>query len=220
MPIQNPIQSASLRPLKSHVLKGRIRAVAFFPDGKRIVTGHQDGSAHIWNLDTGKEVGNPLEGHSQPVTNLGVLKGGNGVVTGGSDSKLTLFNMLSGKMITQLEGYSRTLLSPAWFPTMKRIVWTTHNTIYLRDIQDKSNVAAAETMSGHTHAVKSLAVHPGGKYLASGGEDKVLRVWDVCKRVEVGSSPLHPGAINNIAFSPDGDRILSISQMKTISLWS
>ena len=33
--------------------------------------------------------------------------------------------------------------------------------------------------SGNTAGIYSLAFSPNGKYLASGGEDRIIRIWDI-----------------------------------------
>jgi WD40 repeat protein len=34
-------------------------------------------------------------------------------------------------------------------------------------------------MKGHFDEVMSLAISPNGKFLVSGGKDRIVRVWDI-----------------------------------------
>jgi hypothetical protein len=57
----------ALRALRERiVLKGHeeiVFSVAFSPDGKRIVTASADNTARLWDIETGKQISEPLKGH-------------------------------------------------------------------------------------------------------------------------------------------------------------
>src|SRR5262249_33091484 len=58
-----------------------------------------------------------------------------------------------------------------------------------------------------------------GRRLASGGEDKKVRVWDTTTGREVLSLPGHTDRCECLAFSPDGHRLASASFDGTIRIW-
>src|SRR5258708_15331603 len=76
-------------------------------------------------------------------------------------------------------------------------------------------------------AIRSIAFSPNGQWLASGGDDKVVRLW----RVSPGSAGQptqfasdaqvlkgHFGAVNTVSFSPDSKVLVSGSQDASIIL--
>src|SRR5262249_4698069 len=65
-------------------------SVALSPDGHRAVSGSMDGSVHVWDLDTGKEL-RRLAGHQGSWdTVTGFLPDGHRVLSGGLDRHVRL----------------------------------------------------------------------------------------------------------------------------------
>jgi WD40 repeat protein len=70
-----------------------------------------------------------------------------------------------------------------------------------------SQVAQLLSLSGHTGYVRDVTFSPDGGLLASSGDDRTIRLWDVATGDDVHAFPT-PGFapyINSLAFSPDGD---------------
>jgi serine/threonine protein kinase len=64
----------------------------------------------------------------------------------------------------------------------------------------------AARWTGPTGAVWTVAVAPGGQVVASGGKDRVLRLWDLAKGNVLRTFPTQMQDIRAVAFAPKGDR--------------
>jgi len=75
------------------------------------------------------------------------------------------------------------------------------------------------TFEGHEYEVYSVCFSPDSKYIASGGWDRTIKLWEVSTGKLVRTFEGHKYAVTSVCFSPDGDYIASGSGDNTIKLW-
>lgn len=87
-----------------------------------------------------------------------------------------------------------------------------------------SSAAAGEPSSltipaAHDGWVTSVAYSPGRAYIASGGEDNVLKIWYATSGKELSTLQRHTDNVTAVVFSPDGKRIVSASR-GVLKVWA
>ncbi|HBB94070.1 MAG TPA: hypothetical protein DC054_01650 [Blastocatellia bacterium] len=74
--------------------------------------------------------------------------------------------------------------------------------------------------TGHSLGVNCLAFGPDGKWLASGGSDNSIKIWQVATGRELRALTGHPAPIKSLATSPDGQWLASGSNDGTVKVWN
>jgi len=75
------------------------------------------------------------------------------------------------------------------------------------------------TLVGHEGKIYGIAFSPDGKKIASGSEDKTIKIWDADSGKNIATLKRHMRPVLSVAFNPDGKKIASGSDDKTIKIW-
>jgi WD40 repeat protein len=79
---------------------------------------------------------------------------------------------------------------------------------------------AYETIGGHAGGACAVTYSPDGAWLASGGGDALVKVWQPGNKQPVRQMIGHVSTVTSVAYSPDGTLIVSGSADSTIKLWN
>ena len=90
-------------------------------------------------------------------------------------------------------------------------------------IDDSSNSETKEEDTPSSNGdlyIRSVCFSPDGKLLATGAEDRLIRIWDLTTKRIIKVLRGHEQDIYSLDFFPDGDRLVSGSGDRSVRIWS
>lgn len=75
------------------------------------------------------------------------------------------------------------------------------------------------TLATHAADVRSVAVSPNGKILATGSFDRTVKLWDAKTLDELGTLGGHNERVNSVAFAPDGKKLVAVDLGGGLYFW-
>ena len=206
-----------------HTLEGHtndVNSASFSPDGSKIVTASGDGTAKIWNVQTGvceHTYEHMRGGHRRWIDSALFSPDGRKIVTAGDDIAAKIWNADTGRLEHTLSGHHDTVFSASFSPDSSKVV-----TISGDGTAKIWNAATGElerTLRGHGGIVLlSASFSPDGSKIVTTAGGKA-RIWNA--QTGVGEHALvgESGRVNLRSFSPDGSKIVAASEGHTARIW-
>ena len=198
---------------------GKITSIEFSPDGARLVTASEDGTARIWQAD-GRGQPVILRGHTGAVTHASFSKDGKRVATSGADGMARLWNIDGTEDPVLLNGHTGEVTSVAFDQSSTWVVTSSRDgTARVWRADGGTPPHVINGISSEDDLGQVLFV-PGGRYLATGGEGGTVRFWDLVDLSRPVATLDHEGLgpIVSMSFSRDGSR-LAVSTVSEVCVW-
>ena len=194
-------------------------AVAYAPDGKTAAVGAGDGRVYLYDPVTA-ELRRVLRGDDNAVTGVAFSPDGKTLaVTAGHSEFVRLWNPADGELVGKLSapdkdgGFAEAV---AFSPDGKSLAVTSYGIVRLFDLatgkQDK-RLGKKEFSKANT-----LAFSPDGKVLATGGDDREIRFWNVSTGALTTSWEVR-GNVKSLAFAPDGSSLVWCANGGWCQVW-
>jgi tetratricopeptide (TPR) repeat protein len=153
-----------------------VQSAAFSSDGQQIVTAGADGTARVWDAQTGQEL-RRLLGHAGIVRSAAFSPDGQQVVTGSDDRTARVWDARTGQELRRLLGHASNVVSAAFSPPDGQHIVTA-------SMDGTARVWDARTgdglpLRGHANGVYGAVFSPDGKQVVTASWDHTARVWNL-----------------------------------------
>jgi WD40 repeat protein len=190
-------------------------SAAWSPDGQTVATGSLDGSARIWDVESGALL-NVIQAHAKNEYIRRVAWSPNGelLATASNDNTARIWDSASGELLHTLSGHTEDVASVAWSPDGEKIVTASLDATAL--VWKATDGALLFPLNGHEDQVWDAAWSPDGNYIATDSRDGTARIWDSANGVELfrfRNNQAGESVLNSIDWSPQGDQLLTMGSI-------
>lgn len=230
-----------------------VHSVAYSPNGKHLATGSSDHKIRVVNSETGA-LEQTLAGHTDGVVSVEFSPDGKQLLSSSFDNSAIVWDLATSAPLQTLKGHSWWVWKARFSPDANRIVTASQDgkaIVWQKTAKSGELRAESQTQppasspqplytkltefTGHEGAVYAAAFSHNGKYVATGGYDKLVMIWnpdevtptDVTKLLdgEPEAKPNylrlfgHDGPVRSVVFSPNGQLLASGGDDNAIRLW-
>jgi len=201
------------RTLTAH--KSDVIAISVSKNGQLAASADKDGQIDVWDLSSWTAIMTLSDpGNTKSLLTLAFSNDSKLLATAGKSDRVVIWD-LATRQQTQVLSLQDTVAFLAFLPSGNSIAIGTR----------KARVVIWNYKTNKTVEIKTekdvlaLAVSPDGKFIASGGQDKNVTLWNSADGSRIRTMTGHSNEVLSLLFSPGGKQILSAGSDKRIMVW-
>ncbi|MCL2306359.1 MAG: WD40 repeat domain-containing protein, partial [Planctomycetaceae bacterium] len=223
-----------------------IEAQSVSSNGRWLLTSHSDRTLWLWDIsksdnENRKDAGFRIDVSPVPLVDILLTPNEQWVVGARADGLIAMWNMTVDRpsettivLRDHIPGLCRVQISPdgRWLVayghlssnedrTINSVDW---NGVWMWDMSTfkQGNVPRAIVLRGHEGPICCLAISSDSRWLATGSEDRSVRIFDLKSAYPGGNQKVllgHQLEITDLQFAPNGQWIATGSRDNTVRIW-
>ena len=208
-------------------LPGKVMAVHYSPDGRRLVVAGGVpglvGTAQLRDAATGA-VEREFGGHRDLLHDAELSPDGRLLATAGYDRSVKLWNVADGSLVRSIDVHNGAVFDLAWHPSGRLLASASADeTVKLWRTSDGVRL---DTLKEPQAEVFAVAFTPDGRHVLAAGRDKRIHLWRLESLDTPGANPAlharfaHESPVVAIGLSADGRHLLTAADDRSLKCWS
>jgi WD40 repeat protein len=217
------IQPAYLRQLKPQATlrghNGAVQAMVFSPDGTLLVSGGNDGTLRLWDLEEAQQVAVQRR-EDGGILSVNFSQDGSLLVTVAENQVVRIWSMPEGREVITLDQFLAPVTYATFTPDTGKLICG-YGDGHLEIIQIDDGVILFNA-PGHSYEVNQILLSSDGTHVLTASDDRVIKIWELKdNRLRKGQTLSgHTMLVTDIALLPDEQSLVSVSNDGTLRWWN
>ncbi len=196
--------------------RDRIWTVVWSPDSACLASSSLDGYIHIWKATTLQTLLR-FHGQSEDVRSLAWSPDGTRLASSGGDGTAKVWDASTGQLLFMYQGHQGEVWAVAWSPNGKYLAAAAWDGM---KIWDASTGQPHLDKTYRDDYLVSVSWSPDSTQLVTASLPGMLHIIDTTTGYTLRSFSGHTGEVHAVAWSPNGVHIASVSEDRTLRVWT
>jgi len=215
--LRQAIASAPIQPISFEGHSERLNFASWSPDGLFVATASEDGTARIWNAQSGEEI-QVLSGHSAGVNHVSWSTDGEKLLTSGVDRTVIMWDVASGEEIKTYEGHTTRVWNAIWSQNGTQILSAAAENIIFWDVESGDELLQIPIIPFSTiKPTNFINLNPSGKRFATKSAQGVI-IFDAQSDEEIISLGLGSRFSQSADWNSDGSKLLTAHDIRNSAI--
>lgn len=200
----------------------RVLALAFSPDGTKLATGggeaSRSGELMIWDVETGNNIGNFPDAHSDTVYGIEFSADGHLLASASADKFVKVFDLTSGEFVRAFEGHTHHVMDVSW--KADRTALASAGADNAIKIWNAETGEQARTIATYQRQVTSLQYVGLQDQIVSSSGDKRVFLHNPANGQATREFKGNADYVYRSATTPDGKLVISGGEDGSVRVWN